>query len=246
MKIVINPKYRQLDSFIRNLPQRFDSEGETIYCGRNTIKRFRAGDLDITVKRYKIPLLVNQLAYTLFRPSKARRAYRYAQLLNEKGFRTPEPVAYIEITRSGFFYQGYFVSLTETYPRLMREFNDGICGKENILNEFAAFTVRLHEAGILHLDYSPGNILFTGEEPVTFSLIDLNRMRFGQMTRKQCLRNFDRLSWNTDVIRYIVAEYARLRGWDVGRSVETALRHQTEFFRKNARKQEFKKRIRHP
>ena len=52
---------------------------------------------------------------------------------------------------------------------------------KKILRAFAAYTVRLHEAGILHVDYSPGNIAFavSGEE-VSFSLFDINRMRFGR------------------------------------------------------------------
>ena len=95
---------------------------------------------------------------------------------------------------------------------VMREFNDGIHGQENILNAFADFTVKLHEAGILHLDYSPGNILFKiDQDKISFSLVDLNRMHFGKLTPKQCLRNFERLTWDPNVIRYIVTEYAKKR-----------------------------------
>lgn len=49
------------------------------------------------------------------------------------------------------------------------------------MTAFAEFTARLHEAGILHLDYSPGNILYDkiGEE-YHFSLVDINRMHFGE------------------------------------------------------------------
>ena len=54
MKIVINPKYKKLGSFIENLPYEFENSGETIYSARNIIKRFIIDDIDLTVKRYKV------------------------------------------------------------------------------------------------------------------------------------------------------------------------------------------------
>ena len=44
--------------------------------------------------------------------------------------------------------------------------NADIKSCEDVVTAFAEFTARLHEAGILHLDYSPGNILYDkiGEE----------------------------------------------------------------------------------
>jgi serine/threonine protein kinase len=48
---------------------------------------------------------------------------------------------------------------------MMREFEEGgIAGREDILEAFAAFTVDLHKKGVLHLDYSAGNILFDRRE----------------------------------------------------------------------------------
>ena len=59
------------------------------------------------------------------------------------------------------------------------------------MTAFAEFTARLHEAGILHLDYSPGNILYDkiGEE-YHFSLVDINRMHFGEVDIKKGCANF--------------------------------------------------------
>lgn len=55
---------------------------------------------------------------------------------------------------------------------MMREFEEGgIAGREDILEAFAAFTVDLHKKGVLHLDYSAGNILFDKqEEGIVFSI----------------------------------------------------------------------------
>ena len=67
-------------------------------------------------------------------------------------------------------------------------------------------------------------------------MVDLNRMHFGKLTPKQCLRNFERLTWDPNVIRYIVTEYAKKRGWDIDKSVKAAQHFQADFFRKWAKK----------
>lgn len=245
MNVIINPVYSQLTSFIKGLPESFNEGGDLIYEARNQIKRFREQDVDMMVKCYKVPIRINRFIYAFFRPSKAKRAYEYARILLSKGIRTPEPIAYIEVKRGAVFYQGYFISKMEDYPRMMRDFYNSIGTGEHILKEFAKFTLKVHEAGILHLDYSPGNVLFeeVGDE-VHFSLVDLNRMRFGKLSRKECLRNFDRISPSDEVTSFIVSEYARLRGWDVESSVKTALCYKVEFWRRTAKKAALKKKMR--
>lgn len=48
--------------------------------------------------------------------------------------------------------------------------------KEEILRAIARTTATLHEHGILHKDYSAGNILFTDEaDDIKVEIIDLNR-----------------------------------------------------------------------
>lgn len=247
MKVVINPVYKnELSQFVMRLPKIFDKEGEMVYQARNTLKRFTYDGFDLTVKRYKIPMFINRVAYTFFRSSKACRAYEYALILLSKGIKTPDPVAYIEIKRNGLFYEAYFISMTEPYAHLMREFYFGIEGREEILDAFAAFTVKVHESGVLHLDYSPGNIMFdVFEGEIRFSLLDLNRMKFGKLSKKECLRNFERLTPNEAVMTRIVSRYARLRGWNVEQSVREALAYEKTFDRlqiiKNDRKNKMKK-----
>ena len=77
-----------------------------------------------------------------------------------------------------------------------------------------------------------------------FSLVDLNRMRFGKLSKKECLRNFDRISPSDEVTSYIVAEYSRLRGWDIASSVKTALYYKRKFWGKVAKKAALKNKMR--
>lgn len=245
MKLVLNPSYCRLETFMKNLPLSFDTLGESIYKARNELRKFSYEGQDYVVKSYKIPLFVNRVAYTFFRPGKAKRAYEYALRLRAMGIETPVPVAYVEMKRGGLLYHSYFVSENCPYPRMMREFDyDGITGREDILKAFAAFTADLHEKGVLHLDYSSGNILFDkrADGSIAFSILDLNRMKFVTMTPKMCLANFNRFCRDEAVVRYVVAEYARLRGWDEAASIDEAMISYREFWTRVERKDELKRR----
>ena len=70
----------------------------------------------------------------------------------------------------------YSIHYTKLY-----EFGDADIEEcKDVVKAFAQYTARLHEAGILHRDYSPGNILFDKiDGEYQFSLVDINRMSFG-------------------------------------------------------------------
>lgn len=244
MKLVLNPSYRRLEKFMENLPLSFSTLGECIYKARNELRKFSYEGQSYVVKSYKVPLFVNRVAYTFFRPGKAKRAYEYALRLRAMGIETPTPVAYIEIKRGGLLWHSFFVSENCPYSRMMREFDSGgVAGREDILKAFAAFTADVHEKGVLHLDYSAGNILFDKQgDQIRFSILDLNRMRFVHMTPKMCLANFNRFCHDEAIVRYVVAEYARLRGWDETASVEEALVAYREFWTRIERKEALKRR----
>ena len=170
---MINPKYEYLREYVERIPKDFETIGTVIHSGRNLIKMITVDGLDINVKRYTIPPLINRIAYAFFRPSKGKRAFVYPEKLLEKGFETPCPIAYIEETKMGLIGHSYFMSIQSPYRYNFCQFgNADIKSCEDVVTAFAEFTARLHEAGILHLDYSPGNILYDkiGEE-YHFSLI---------------------------------------------------------------------------
>ena len=71
MKVVINPKYNFLTNFIYHIPGCFFKEGETIYQGRNILKKYDIQGYRLIVKRFKRPNIINQIVYSFFRRSKA-------------------------------------------------------------------------------------------------------------------------------------------------------------------------------
>lgn len=243
MKTIINPAYSQFAPFVEKLPSEFANSGEIVYKSRNEIRRYDTTTPPVAVKRYKVPILINRIIYALFRPTKAERSYRYALRLQELGIGTPTPIAYSEHYKGGLLGTSYFVSEMVSHPYMMRIFEHCTLDQKHleILNAFAQFTVELHEKGVHHRDYSPGNILFTQQgDNYHFCLVDINRMQFGKLSRKACLRNFHRICGQTEVVKQLVTTYATLRGWDTEPAVKEALQYRDKILKRKQRKRELK------
>lgn len=226
---MINPKYEYLREYISKLPQSFEKEGRIIYQKRNLIKVLNINGLEINVKRYEVPFWINRVAYTFFRQPKGKRAFLYPEKLLARGFETPCPIAYIEQKRSGLIEHSYFVSLQSSYSRTFYEFGDAdISSCKDVVVAFARYSAQLHEAGVLHQDYSPGNILFDKiDGQYHFSLVDINRMRFGPVSVKKGCANFARLWGQIAFFEVLAKEYAAARGVD-----EAYCRKKIFFYRK--------------
>ncbi len=238
MKVVINPAFENLTSFLYSVPERFYNEGVTIYKSRNEIKVFEIEGTQINIKQYKVPVFINRIIYTFFRLSKASRAYKYAVKLLSKGFDTPTPIAYIHQKKCGLIQQTYFISVHSPYPRNMYEFGKGtLSGREHIIESFARYTGHLHEAGIYHKDYSPGNILFEEtSQGINFTLVDINRMKFGPVSIKKGCANFARLWGKEDLFRLIAREYAIIRKADEKECLDLILSYKERFWKKYKKK----------
>ena len=77
----INDKYFSFQEKINLCIKNFDHEGKLIRDSRNTVKVFKVDDLYINIKRFKRPNFINQLVYSFFRSTKARRSFFYANKL---------------------------------------------------------------------------------------------------------------------------------------------------------------------
>jgi len=76
--------------------------------------------------------------------------------------------------------------------------------------DYARFVARLHQKGVIDIDLNAGNGRYT------FSLIDINRMKFfkGYPPMDECLENLTRFTGRMDVFEYVAHEYVKARGWD--------------------------------
>lgn len=246
--ITISDNYRQWRDFLLAIPHRMDSEGTWIYGGRrNLIKSFSAPDGTVlVVKRYHKPKGINMLVYSLsIRKPKGERAYRYATILNARGVETPEPVAYIENRRCGLLFDSYLITLQCPYKHRLYEMGDAKPEVyEPMAKALADFAAHMHDEGILHLDFSPGNVLW--ERDVNgkyhFSVVDINRMKFGCVSMKAGCESFARLWGPKKFIVMLVSEYARLRNFNVDDALRITLDARRKFWKhyQRHREMEFK------
>ena len=213
-----NNDYCHLYDFIAEIPTVFDQSGEIIYEDRNTIRRVNAPDGSIiNVKRYCRPKGINRFVYSMgIRKPKGERAFYYPALIEKMGIATPTPIAYIEERHCGILAYTWFVSVHWPYEHTMKDvvkFQGR--SEETLARKFGRFTAVIHKKGLIHPDYSPGNILFqiTENEDYLFALVDTNRMRFGnRISIRDGIRNLRRLWGSKCFFITVVDEYVRARG----------------------------------
>jgi len=239
--IRINPQYEGLRQYIERLPSVFESEGREIYRKRNLIKVFQAPDgTELNVKRYHVPHGLNALVYSLgIRKSKGLRAWEYPALLKARGIETPEPVAYIEERCMGLLRYSYFVSQQCPYAHTLYDMAQAEPSLyEPMAKALADYAAHMHEEGVLHKDFTPGNILWQRAEDGTFhfSLVDINRLRFGQVNTQEGLRSLVRLWGPKRFIQLLARAYATRRGADADRAEADVMQWRARFWRRYAMK----------
>lgn len=225
--VFVNPDFQSLSGFMHALPALFNNGGTTIYKGRNELKVFEREGEELVVKSYQLPHLINRLVYRLLRMPKACRSYRYAEQLHAIGVGSPVPVGYYTTGTWLLLSRSYFVCLKSECPYTYRHFAAQTFERqEEILRAIARTTATLHEHGILHRDYSAGNILFK-ENPdgIDIEIIDLNRMRFGKVSLEEGCKNFERLPGTHDMFVVLADEYAKARGFDPEKCLELIERY---------------------
>ena len=237
-KIVINPEFEALRDFVESIPAKFAHEGRIIYDARNQIRVFTLPNgTEVNVKRYCVPMFFNRLIYSCFRQPKVLRAYEYAVKLKELGVSTPQRIAYILDTTCGFIAHSYLITEQAAQNRMLYEFGKGdLNGRESIVKGLAQFAAQLHEKGVYHKDFSPGNILFNIVDDVPqFTIVDINRMEFGAVDMDKGCRNFARLWGKSAFFELLADEYAAARGFDKTACRELIMKYRCEFWKTHDR-----------
>ncbi len=244
MNCYINPAYRNIRDYIITIPSIFDHNGQEIYNQRNVIKVFHAPDGTLlNVKRYHIPALANRIIYSIgLRKPKGMRAWTYPLILSNNGIETPEPVAYIEERQLGLIGFSYFISIQCTYNHTLYEMAYAT-QKEytEMAKALAVFAANMHEKGILHRDFTPGNILWEKSNlgNILFSLVDINRMTFGKVSHKKGLLNLIKLWGPKEFIYILTKEYASIRGIPESKALNIVMNARAHFWRGYLKKHDF-------
>tara|TARA_R110002049_G_scaffold45594_1_gene132889 strand:+ start:22688 stop:23452 length:765 start_codon:yes stop_codon:yes gene_type:complete len=213
---------------------------------RNIIKIIPFNGFNVNVKAFKVPNLINQIAYNFFRKSKAQRSFEYANKLLELGVGTPKPLAYFEYKSLLLFKKSFYISeqldCDITYRDLTSDFD--YPDYDNILRAFTRFTYSLHEKGIHFLDHSPGNTLIKRNgDAYDFYLVDLNRMNFGELDFETRIKNFSRLTIHKSMVEVMSDEYATCSGEDYNKIFNVMWKETEDFQEKYYRKKRLKKKF---
>lgn len=245
--VIIDLRYAtskvQLDDYILN----FDDLGKPFgNQDRNSLKLFDLGEEVINVKSFKIPNIINKFAYRFFRKSKAQRSYEYANKLLEIGVNTPQPIAYYEFTTLFTFSKSFYVSEHLNVDLTFRELTTDLNypNHEKILRAFTRFTYSLHTKGVNFLDHSPGNTLIIFKDnDFDFYLVDLNRMRFEDMSFEKRMKNLSKLTIHKSMVEVMSNEYAKVSGEDESK-IFNAIWNETQSFQvKYNRRRRLKKKL---
>ena len=195
-------------------------EGEVIFERRNTLRQTEGA----VAKQFATPGFWKGLWYGVFGKSKARRSYEYA--LRMDGL-TPKPIAYREVRICGILRESWYACEAS---KCAHTFNELIGApdypnRKAILEAIGRFTAELHQRGILHRDYSGGNILFN-EDGSQVEVIDLNRIRFCKsLSQEQRLRNFERLNIDKEALTLMACAYAEVMHEDAVQDAAFIIAH---------------------
>jgi len=249
MKYTVNPSFglvkKQLVHFVNN----FDLEGTLFGDGkRNKIKLFDLEGTQINIKSFKVPNIINTIAYKYFRKSKARRSFEFANILLENKIGTPLPIAYFENSNFLGLKDSYYISEHLDCDLTFRELVQIPDFPENeiILRQFIRFSYDLHQKGIEFLDHSPGNTLIKkgNNGNYEFFLVDLNRMEFHKsMSFEVRMKNLCRLTHKKEMVVIMSNEYAIVSGESEQLINETLWKMTADFQYKFYRKKRLKKKL---
>lgn len=215
-----------------NICDLFDGCANSLYKGRNELKIVPFDGRNYVVKSFKQPRLLHRFIYTHLRESKARRSFEYSFALLERSIKVPQPVAFIECMDNGLLTRSFFISEQCPHDYTIRELLDQEWPDKQVqLEQFVEHSYHVHQQGVLHLDYSPGNVLVKKEAPGAwaFSLVDLNRMKFRKVDFHRGLYNFVRLINNQECSNIIARKYASCSQQEPEEAISTLWKYKQRY-----------------
>jgi len=232
----INNKYTDL---LQNIKDYFDASDNILHNARNKIKLINYNNEELVIKAFKIPNIINQIVYSFFKDSKAKKSYQNSLKISTF---VPDAIGYIEFYRFGLLQDSYFISKKFDYDFDIRPSltENNFQDKTNIFKQFAHFAFQLHQNDIFHEDFSPGNILIKKQnDNYIFKIVDINRMKFKKLNIDDRMRNFAKLWAKDNDLKIITNEYAKIINEDQNKLFQIA----QKYSQAHKDKQNLKKRL---
>ncbi len=205
-------KEEKYKDFIKNIQEHFKISNEVLFHKRNTLKIVEFEGKKYAIKSFRVPNFINKIAYRYLRDSKAKRSYENTIKLESLGISTAKAIGYFEVDGAIFtksFYVSEFIDFDFEIRAVLsdEDFED----RENILKKFASYSFLLHEKGVYHVDYSPGNIIVKKiKDNYSFFIVDVNRMQFLSLDDDLRMKSLSRLTQNQNDTDIILKEYAKI------------------------------------
>ena len=238
----LSPGKEHLEPLLKNLSESFDEISDTIYQGRNVLKRLAWGQERIIIKSFACPNILNRYIYRWARKSKARRAYENAGKLTKLNIITPLPVGYIEYHCDSYLAQSFYVYEEWSADSTIREVitDSQFPNRVEILSSLGRLAASLHSRSVNFRDFSPGNILMKYSELAEFCLVDINRITFESLSLKKRMRAFARLWLDDHDLLFVIAGYVKASGDPESRSLRLALYYSRQHKRQSLHKERLK------
>ncbi len=243
INIQVAEGYEELRQFLEKLViEGLPADADVIYRSRNQVAVYEYNGRRVCIKAFRAPSFPNRYIYTHWRESKARRSYENSLRLRQMGFDAPQPLGYAEVVSRGALRQSYFVNeMLEGYT--IRHWEE-LPEAEYLVRDFAAYMLRMHRAGVMHKDFSPGNFLVTVDDAGQrhFNILDVNRMEFDVHDADRLVRNFRCINLNPAETAHLAREYAAQSGADAAETERKAVA-QLEAYERNKTVHRFLKRL---
>lgn len=211
MEILLNPKYSKLHPALEHIEELF-AEGEVVQQAFNEIRTVKVDGLELSIKKYG-QKRVRKLKF--YKMAKGKKAYIGQRLLRERGYDSPEPVAFVRFRRHMLTSRTYFVTVKSPLRYTLTDLSRFPAQEQHdIIRAFAAYVARLHSDGFLHRNFKSKHILFDIKDGAyRFSLIDVNRVHKGRVVSvEKGLHSMGRLTGDDAFFKELSACYAEARG----------------------------------
>lgn len=202
---------------ILRAPDRFLTQAKVLKPSRSSAVSAEGG---IVLKRYNYRKWTSRFK-DWFRPSRGRRCFRKAFLLELAGIRTASPIAAAESRYGGFVVRSYFV-MAEIPGAVPLRFWKG--NKQEAVKRVAQLLAKLHRGGFTHRDLKDENVIFDRDgQPHLIDLDGLSCVR--HVSNQRAADNLARLArdmqgWHwrlsrSDRARFLTAycHARRLQDW---------------------------------
>jgi tRNA A-37 threonylcarbamoyl transferase component Bud32 len=176
---------------------------------------------NVVVKKFRARNIFQQLAYSTFWASKAKRAYNNGlRLVKMDEGSTPFPIAFVEDYGCGILHQCYYITDFTDAPSVREQLETQPFNRP-LAKAFAHFIARLHKNGLVHHDLNFSNVLYKEETKgdevhYNISVIDINRLTsHDNLTIDDCKDDFVRWTDDMQLFTFVMEEYAKTRQLDI-------------------------------